>query len=251
MKSCCTSDRPGTSWQLQSTRRRRCDTLQTPASETFFQLRKRCFSTGVWPRSAQVRCTKGVNVTPDSSTNTSRARRRATFFNPRPVLGDPGGDGRIVPLDRFELRLLARETKRLEDVGKSIDMIFHAVASTDDFLHPRTSPQIGVKPFRPRPSEEPFPQPFALTRGKLARLPRTWPVGQTLGPVCLVSIPPVPHSSIGDAESRRDGHRRPSLFQQPNGFQPSLLSLQSTSLFAHAAMFTTTRRLGKDQSRTQ
>jgi len=111
MKSCCTSDRPGTRLQLQSTRRRRCATLQTPASETFFQLRKRCLSTGVCPRGAQVRCTNGVKVTPDSSTNTSLARRRVTFFDPRPVLGDPGGDGCVVPFDRFELRLLAREAQ--------------------------------------------------------------------------------------------------------------------------------------------
>src|SRR6266581_6411072 len=57
--------------------------------------------TGVTPRGAQVRRVTGSSETPDSSQKTMAAlRRRALLPDPRPVGGDPPGDGGLVALDR-------------------------------------------------------------------------------------------------------------------------------------------------------
>src|SRR5215213_2349696 len=57
--------------------------------------------TGVWPTGAQVRRTTGRSETPDSSQNTTTARRRRALRQIlRPVLGHPTGDGLLVALDR-------------------------------------------------------------------------------------------------------------------------------------------------------
>src|SRR5215213_5473547 len=57
--------------------------------------------TGVWPRGAQVLRTTGSSEAPDSSQNTTTARRRRALRQVlRPVLGHPAGDGLLVTLDR-------------------------------------------------------------------------------------------------------------------------------------------------------
>src|ERR687898_3661482 len=57
--------------------------------------------TGVCPRGAQVRRVTGSSEAPDSSQNTSTARRRRALRQILgPVLGDPAGDGPLVTLDR-------------------------------------------------------------------------------------------------------------------------------------------------------
>ena len=56
--------------------------------------------TGVWPTGAQVRRTTGSSDAPDSSQNTSTARRRRALRQILgPVLGHPAGDGPLVALD--------------------------------------------------------------------------------------------------------------------------------------------------------
>src|SRR5215218_1107462 len=56
--------------------------------------------TGVWPRGAQVRRMTGNSEAPDSSQNTSTARRRRALRQIlRPVVGHPAGDGLLVALD--------------------------------------------------------------------------------------------------------------------------------------------------------
>jgi hypothetical protein len=61
----------------------------------------RWWITGVWPTGAQVRRTTGSSETPDSSQNTTTARRRGALRQSlRPVLGHPTGDGLLVALDR-------------------------------------------------------------------------------------------------------------------------------------------------------
>jgi hypothetical protein len=57
--------------------------------------------TGVCPRGAQVRRVTGSSEAPDSSQNTTTARRRRALRQIlRPVLGHPAGDGLLVTLDR-------------------------------------------------------------------------------------------------------------------------------------------------------
>ena len=245
MKSYCPSERPGCSEQLQSTRRRRCVTLHTPINETFFQLRSRRFNTGVCPQGAQVFCTSGVKETPDSSTKTSLARRRATFFNPRPILGDPGGDGCIVPFNRFELRLLTTESQRPEEIRQGVDVILDTVASPDDFVHSGTSPQIAVESFRPGAVEQPLPQPFTLSRRELA-----WFAGMRFGRQPRFApfsgqLPPMSHRPLSRTNTLRDRCHRQSLSQQRHGLPPPSFQLFRASMRSHKPLFTQSQPIGK------
>jgi hypothetical protein len=57
-------------------------------------------TTGVWPTGAPVRRTTGSSETPDSSRNTTTARRRRALRQiPGPVLGHPAGDRLLVAPD--------------------------------------------------------------------------------------------------------------------------------------------------------
>ncbi len=243
-KSSCLNE-AGSNSQHQSTRRRFGETLQAPISESFFQLRSRRFKTGVCPRGAQVFCTNGVKETPDSSTNISRAPSRATFFYSWPVLDDPSGDGRFVPFDGFELRLLAGESQRLEHIRKSVDMVLNAVASSDDFQNSRTGPQVGLEAFRAGAIKQAFSQSFALSRGELARLAGMWFGGQSPLAPLFVNLPPVSDRSLRGTDTPGDFSNRKFFIQQRHGLPPPPFQLIRASMRSHKPLFTMFPHSGK------
>jgi len=251
MKSSSLSDRLVWSRQLQSTHRRPCVTLQTPTSDTFFQLRSRCFSTGVCPRGAHVFWTSGVLVTPASSTNASRAFRRRTFFNPRPIPGDPGLNRRVVALHGPQLRLLTGEPQRREQIRQAFHAVLHAVLPADQFANPRTGPQLRVETVGSSPLQQSLPQSGFLPFCQLRCTTRTWPIGESFVALFPLSPYPVADRPLRHPHPRRNRRLSPTLIHQTHGLPPPPHPFVNTSLCVHPGPFTTSRSLGKDHSLRQ
>src|SRR6266536_2041075 len=101
-------------------------------------------STGVDPTGAQVRRTTGSSETPLSSQNTIWALRRRAFLpDPRPVLGDPAADRRLLALQRAPggaLQAPAHLPQHPPDVAR---MVAHAGQPLDHLRDPRQRPPVG------------------------------------------------------------------------------------------------------------
>src|SRR5215217_9259721 len=103
--------------------------------------------TGVWPTGAQVRRTTGRSETPDSSQNTTTARRRRALRQIlRPVLGHPTGDGLLVALDRAAggalQAIVQAVAQQLPDVA---GMVTDAGQPLDHGGDPGQGPVVGVE----------------------------------------------------------------------------------------------------------
>src|SRR5215213_7478196 len=104
--------------------------------------------TGVWPTGAQVRRTTGSSETPDSSQNTTTARRRRALRQILgPALGHPAGDGLGVALDRAAGRALQAVVQpvaqQLPDVAA---MVADPGQPLDHGRDPDKGPVVGVEP---------------------------------------------------------------------------------------------------------
>src|SRR6266516_4114637 len=106
-------------------------------------------STGVDPTGAQVRRTTGSSETPLSSQNTIWALRRRAFLpDPRPVLGDPALDRRLVALQRASGGALQAPAQLPQHPPEGAGMVAHAGQPPDHLRDPLQGPPVGREAMR-------------------------------------------------------------------------------------------------------
>src|SRR3982751_1854112 len=108
-------------------------------AERHFQL-KEYWSTGVWPRGAQVRTRWGRSLNPLSSTNTTVRRCWRAFFYFRPAHPLPFPDGAFIALGRPADWPLATPTQGTQNPPYMPRMIFLTRLPLDQIGYPPNGP---------------------------------------------------------------------------------------------------------------
>src|SRR4029453_8057064 len=181
--------------------------------------------TGVWPRGAQVLRTTGSSDTPDSSQNTTTARRRRALRQIlRPVLGHPAGDGLLVALDGAAGRALQPPAHAAQQLPGVAGM----VAVTGPLLDHRgdagQGPVVGVKAVGAGALAQRGLQVVELLVGKARVAPGRATAGQRLQPALAPAGVPAADVLAGHPELAGDlglgvagGKQRPGL--HADGFE--------------------------------
>src|SRR5215212_1954260 len=175
--------------------------------------------TGVWPRGAQVLRTTGSSEAPDSSQNTSTARRRRALRQIlRPVLGHPAGNGLLVALCGAAGRALPPPAHAAQQLPGVAGMVGDTGPLLDHGGDARKGPVVGVEAVGPGALAERLVQVVALLVRKARRRPGGAAAGQRLQSVRLPAGVPAADVLAGDAQLVGDlglgvagGKQRPGL----------------------------------------
>src|ERR1044072_5057645 len=123
-----------TLWRWRSkyspSRRLRGETLK--AAMTLRRSRRsQAYSTGLWPRGAQVRRTNGLSIRPVSSRNRIVFPDLRAFFYTRPLITPPFLDHLLIPLAGLGLWFLATPSHRRQHVPHAAGAVIDAEVAAD------------------------------------------------------------------------------------------------------------------------
>src|SRR5215211_1463290 len=181
--------------------------------------------TGVWPRGAQVLRTTGSSEAPDSSQNTSTARRRRALRQIlRPVLGHPAGNRLLVALCGAAGRALQPPAHAAQQLPGVTGMVGDTGPMLDHGGDALKGPVVGVEAVGAGALAERLVQVVALLVRKARRRPSRAAAGQRRQSVRLPTGVPAADVLAGHPELAGDlglgvagGKQRPGL--QADGFE--------------------------------
>jgi hypothetical protein len=155
------------------------------------------------------------------------------FFDPWPVLRQPGLDQGLITLPSVDRRVLRTPAERVEPTREIMRMVRDTTFHQNDGANPAERPPIGVKAGLPCASPQHVQQVLPRLWGETGRAPRYTALGQTAKVALVFSQLPRPSADRRAADAHLACNGRlgeVASLSQPTGFQTAFFQWRTGEL---------------------